>query len=162
MAASPAAAVMVDSAAEIQDAASGAVLAEEAPLPPMAAPKSELISEKSRTSVRMAAAKIAEDLALEEQEELKARELDRKAAEVRASFTALAKSTAQDALKAGAKAAHAKAGELLAKISKLEDEAEKAEVRAAAFTAKSKLEEEQGQELMAVADQALRVGPRSR
>merc|ERR1719213_475831 len=115
----------------------------------MAASKSDLISDKSRASVRMAAKKVAEDLALEEENE--AQKLDREAAEVRASFSSLSKATIQKALGAGSTAAHTKTSELLANIAKLEEEAQKAEVRAAALRAKSKLEMEQGTELMKIA-----------
>lgn len=119
----------------------------------------ELMSEESRNSVRMAAQKVAEELELEEKEEMAARKFDRKAAELRANSTALAKLTVQDALDAGAKAAHKKADELMAKISKLEDEAERAEVRAAALRAKSKMEMEEGNQLMAAAEQSLKQAP---
>lgn len=119
------------------------------------APKTVLISDESRTSVRMAAQKVAEDLALEEKEEDEARTLDRKAAELRMSSSTLSKLTMQNALSVAATAAHTKAKELLATVTKLEDEAQKAEVRAVALRAKSKLEMEQGSELMKVADQAL-------
>jgi len=119
----------------------------------------ELMSEESRNSVRMAAQKVAEELELEEKEEMAARKFDRKAAELRANSTALAKLTVQDALDAGAKAAHKKADELMAQISKLEDEAERAEVRAAALRAKSKMEMEEGNQLMAAAEQSLKQTP---
>lgn len=119
----------------------------------------ELISEESRNSVRMAAKKVADELALEESEEIAARKLDRKAEEVRANSTALAKMTVQDALDAGAKAAHKKADELMKKITEIEEEAERAEVRAAALRAKSKMELEEGNQLMAAAEQALGQSP---
>jgi len=119
----------------------------------------ELISQEMRDSVRMAASKVAEELALEEKEEREARNLDRQAAEIHANSTKLAKQTAQDALDAGAKAAHGKAEELLAKITALEEQAEKAEVRAAALRAKSKMELEEGNQLMAAAEQALKPSP---
>lgn len=118
-----------------------------------------MISADARTSVRQAAQKVAENLALEEKEEMKARELERKAAEDRSNAASLTKSTLQDALSVGSKAAHAKANEMMAKIAKLEDDAQKAEVRRAALMAKSKLEIEQGSELMSVADKALKQAP---
>lgn len=151
-----AATASVDSAAETQQLAPEAAVAKAESSPKMLATSTGLISEESRASVRMAAQKVAEDLALEEKEEMEARESDRQAAAVRASSTALAKLTAQNALAAGAKAAHAKADELMAKVKKLEDEAQKAEVRAAALKAKSKLETEQGRELMNVVNSALK------
>jgi len=113
-------------------------------------------SEATRAAVRSAAADVAEQLFYEEEEEKAARSLDRKAAEIRANSTALAKLTVQDALDAGAVAAHQKAVELLAEITQLEEQAAKAEVRAAALTAKSKLEAEQARDLMSVADSALK------
>lgn len=115
----------------------------------------ELISEESRRSVQKAAQQVADELALVEKEEREARDLDRKAAEVRANATALAKTTAEDALDAGAQAAHAKAAEMMEKITKLEQQAQRAEVRAAALQAKSKMELEDGNELMKAANEAL-------
>jgi len=115
----------------------------------------ELISEESRRSVQKAAQQVADELALVEKEEREARDLDRKAAEVRANATALSKTTAEDALDAGAQAAHAKAAEMMEKITKLEQQAQRAEVRAAALQAKSKMELEDGNELMKAANEAL-------
>lgn len=120
-----------------------------------AAGPAELISEESRTSLQKAAENVAEELDLEEKEEQQARQLDRKAAEARASSTALMKQTTQDALDAGIKVAHTKTDELMAKISKIEDQAERAEVRASALRAKSKMEMEEGKQLMDAAKQAL-------
>lgn len=120
-----------------------------------AAEKVEIISDESRNSMRKAAQSVADELAVEEKEENKAREFDRKAAEIHANSEALVKKTTQDALDAGAKASHAKADELMAQISKLEEQAEKAEVRAAALRAKAKMELEQGNQLMAEANRAL-------
>lgn len=142
--------------ARVEDAALPALEEARTDSSTMEASKSELISDKSRASVRMAAQKVAEDLALEENEENEAQKLDREAAEVRASFSSLSKATIQKALGAGSTAAHTKSSELLANIAKLEEEAQKAEVRAAALRAKSKLEMEQGTELMKIADQALK------
>lgn len=121
--------------------------------------KVELISEESRTSMRMAAQKVTEELDLEESEEREARKSDRKAAEVREKSSALVKQTVQNALDAGSKAAHEKADELMKKIDNLEDQAERAEVRAVALRAKSKMELEEGNQLMAVANQALKESP---
>merc|ERR1719440_1888420 len=117
--------------------------------------KVELISEQSRNSMRQAAQKVAEELAVEEKEENEARRLDRTAAEFHANSEALVKKATQDALDAGAKAAHSKADELMAQISKLEEQAEKAEVWAAALRAKAKMELEEGNQLMAEANRAL-------
>lgn len=115
----------------------------------------ELISEESRASLQKAAQNVAEELSLEEKETNQARQLDRRAAEARADSTALVKQTTQDALDAGVKAAHTKTDELMAKISKLEEQAERAEVRASALRAKSKMEMEEGKQLMAAAQGAL-------
>jgi len=116
----------------------------------------ELISDESRNSMRKAAQEVAEELVLEENEEKEARSLDRDAADVRAQSTAAAKEAVQEALEAGSTAAHTKATELMAKIADLQEQAERAEVRAAALRAKAKVEFEEGNQLMAVADQALK------
>lgn len=115
----------------------------------------ELISEESRTSLRNAAENVAKELGREEQLEQQARELDRRASEARANSTALIKKTSQDALAAGAQAAHTKTDELMAKISNLEDQAERAQVRASALRAKSKMELDEGTQLMAAAQESL-------
>lgn len=115
----------------------------------------ELISEESRTSLRNAAENVAEELGREEQLEQQARELDQRASEARANSTALIKQTSQDALAAGAQAAHTKTDELMSEISNLEDQAERAQVRASALRAKSKMELEEGTQLMAAAQESL-------
>lgn len=117
--------------------------------------RAELISEQSLTSLQKAAASVSEALQLEEKEEQRARELDRKAAEAHGNSAALIKQTMQDAMDAGVKEAHAKADQLMEKISNLEDQAERAEVRAAALKAKSKMEFEEGQDLMVAAKKAV-------
>jgi hypothetical protein len=113
----------------------------------------------TRVTVESAAKEVAEQLFIAETAEARARVLDRKAAEGRANATVLAKLTMQEALNAGATAAHAKANELLAKIAKLEDQAERAQVRSAALHSKAKLETEEASELMEVADRALNHVP---
>jgi hypothetical protein len=115
----------------------------------------ELISEESRTSLRNAAENVAEELGREEQLEQQARELDQRASEARANSTALIKQTSQDALAAGAQAAHTKTDELMSEISNLEDQAERAQVRASALRAKSKMELEEGTQLRAAAQESL-------
>lgn len=141
----------------VAEAQLASVKAVSAPVAPVSAIESaELISDESRNSMRKAAQEVAEGLVLEENEEKEARSLDREAADVRAKSTAVAKQDAQDALEAGSAAAHSKATELMAKIEDLQDQAERAEVRAAALRAKAKIELEEGNQLMAVADQALK------
>jgi len=114
---------------------------------------------KNRATVQSAAKEVAEQLFIAEAAQGRARVLDQNAAEARANATVLAKLTTQEALNAGAAAAHKKADALLAKIAKLEDQAERAEVRSAALHSKAKLETEEATELMAVADKALNHAP---
>jgi len=148
----PALAAVEPTLTEVAPAAENAI-AIEAP----AAESVELISDVARNSMRMAAKKVADELLVEENEENEARALDRSAAETRANSSALAKKTLQDALDASSKAAKAKADELVAQLSSLEEQAERAEVRAAALRAKAKMEAEEGNELMAAAEQAMRL-----
>jgi hypothetical protein len=115
----------------------------------------------ARMTVESAAKEVAEQLFIAETAEARARVLDRKAAENRANATVLAKITTQEALNAGAAAAHQKANELLSQIAKLEDQAERAQVRSAALHSKAKLETEEASELMGVADRALNRVPTS-
>lgn len=128
-------------------------------LTPTAAPVPDL---DPRAMVQSAAKEVAEQLHIAEAAESQARILDRKAAEELANATVLAKLTTQEALNAGAAAAHTKANELLAKVSKLEDQAERAQVRSAALHSKAKLETDEASELMSVADRALNHSPKSR
>jgi len=107
-------------------------------------------------NAQAAAADVVKELAYEEKQEAEARLLDRKAAEFKANSTSLERSTMQGAMEAGTEAARQKAQTLLAKILKLEDEAERAEVRAAALHAKSKAEVQEANELMSVTDAALK------
>lgn len=148
----PALAAVEPTLTEVAPAAENAI-AIEAP----AAESVELISDVARNSMRMAAKMVADELLVEENEENEARGLDRSAAETRANSSALAKKTLQDALDASSKAAKAKADELVAQLSSLEEQAERAEVRAAALRAKAKMEAEEGNELMAAAEQAIRL-----
>jgi len=129
--------------------------------PPPTAPASaieteELISDESRNSMREAAQLVAKELVIEENEEKEGRSLDREAAEVREKSRVAAKEAVQAALDAGAKAAHTKADSLMEKIAALEDQAQRAEVRAAALRAKAKIEREEGNQLLAAAEAALR------
>jgi len=102
-----------------------------------------------------AAALIARELSIQATKENDARFLDRKAAELRANSTALTRQTVQRVLEAGSKAATSKTAELLQTLTKLEDQAEEAEVQAAALRAKSKAELEQASDFMAIANAAL-------
>jgi hypothetical protein len=113
----------------------------------------------TRATVQSAAKEVAEQLAVAEAAQEKARVLDRKAAEQRANATVLAKFTTQEALNAGAAAAHKKASDLLQRISRLEDSAERAQIRSSALHSKAKLETEEASELMMVADHALNQAP---
>jgi len=121
---------------------------------------SSAVATEARVSVQSAAKEVSEQLSIAEAAEAKARVLDRRAAEELANATVLAKLTTQEALNAGAAAAHSKANELLSRIAKLEDQAERAQVRSAALHSKAKLETDEASELMAVADRALNRSPK--
>lgn len=102
-----------------------------------------------------AAALIARELSIQATKETDARFLDRKAAELRANSTALTRQTVQRVMEAGSKAATSKTAQLLQTLTKIEDQAEEAEVQAAALRAKSKAELEQASDFMAIANAAL-------
>jgi hypothetical protein len=124
--------------------------------------KASILAEDSRQAALTAAQRVSEQLLLEEKEERNARDLDRQAADIRSKSITLAKQTAQDALDAGAKAAHENADALLARITQLEDEAAKAEVKAAALRTKSKMEQDEADSFMAVANNAMQISPDTR
>jgi len=140
---------------------------ESRPMPDLVAPSRDaqlssmdfLLQESRSSVVQNAAERVSEELDLKEREELASRRLDRQAAALETQAASIAKATVQDALDAGAAAAHEKANELVAQITTLEDQAEKAEVRAAALRAKSKMEVEEGKQLMKVAATALQESP---
>lgn len=115
----------------------------------------QTLNENSHAPVIDAARKVAEELSLEEKEEQEARTLDLKTAEIRAQSATLVRQTVQDALNAGAEAAQEKSSEVLESFTKLEEEAQRAEVKAAALQAKSKMEAEEARDLMTIANQAL-------
>lgn len=104
---------------------------------------------------QQAAALIAHELSIQATKENDARSLDRKAAELRANSTALTRQTIQRVLEAGSKAASTKTTQLLQTLTKIENEAEEAEVQAAALRAKSKAELEQASDFMSIANAAL-------
>jgi hypothetical protein len=124
---------------------------------PVQESKPDILADDSRQAAFSAAQRVSEQLMLEENEEKEARNLDRQAAEIKSKSVALAKQTAQDALDAGAKAAHESADSLLTQITQLEDEAERAEVKAAALKAKAKLEQDEANSFMAVANNAMQI-----
>lgn len=109
----------------------------------------------SQVNAQVAAKSIVEQLALEERQEQEAQRLERLAAELRANSTSMARFAMQQAMDAGAKAATAKASELLGTLTRLEDAAKDAEVEAAILRAKSKAEVRQADELMSVANSVL-------
>lgn len=112
-------------------------------------------SEEKPPNAQAAASLIAHELSIEASKEKDARFLDRKAAELRANATAITRQTVQRVLDAGSKAASEKTSELLQKLSKIEDQAEQAEVQAAALRAKSRAELEQASDFMSIANAAL-------
>jgi len=109
----------------------------------------------AKPDAQAAAALIARELSIQDTKEKDARFLDRKAADLRANSTALTRQTVQRVLEAGSKAASSKTAQLLQTLSKLEDQAEEAEVQAAALRAKSRAELEQASDFMSIANAAL-------
>jgi len=107
-------------------------------------------------AARSAAASVVEQLSLEERQEVEAQMLEGRATELRANSTALARQTLQRAMEAGSNAAHSKAKSLMETLVKLEDQARRAEVQAAALRAKRHADLLQADELMGVADTALK------
>jgi hypothetical protein len=130
----------------------------ENPLPPLGtrsvAPS--LLTDESRDSAQKAAQEVSEQLLLEQSEEQKARELDSKAMDARAQSNSLAKQTVQAAADASAKAAEQTSNQIMAQIAQIEAKLEAAELKAAALHAKAQIENQQANELMSAADQALR------
>ncbi|CAK0831659.1 unnamed protein product [Prorocentrum cordatum] len=91
----------------------------------------------------------------EAQKELGAQELDRQAALLRANATAILRRAQQDASESGMLAARAKAEELHSSLVKLQGDAMRAEVRAAAVKAKAEAELTEANDLMFVAESGL-------
>lgn len=109
-----------------------------------------------RSNAQSAANTIVKELALESREEAQAQVLEHRAAELRANSTALSRRMIQNAMAAGSKAAAQKAKEVLATLLHLETEETRKEVAAAALRAKAKAELREAQELMSIADTALK------
>jgi len=111
---------------------------------------------ESRVSSKKAASEVINLLSLEAQEDSKAELLTRHSIELRANASSIARTASEQALKAGAEAAQKVAGQLLDKISKLELQAKDDEVKAAQLRAKSHADIMHADQLMAVADKALK------
>jgi len=111
---------------------------------------------ETRTSAKKAASEVVKQLSLEASEESKAEEFSTRAAELRANASSIARMASEQALKAGAQAAQEMARQLLDKISKLEQQAKEDEVEAAQLRAKSHADITHADQLMAVADSALK------
>jgi len=111
---------------------------------------------ETRTSAKKAASEVVKQLSLEASEESKAEEFSTRAAELRANASSIARMASEQALKAGAQAAQKMAQQLLDKISKLEQQAKEDEVEAAQLRAKSHADITHADQLMAVADSALK------
>jgi hypothetical protein len=114
---------------------------------------------EQKVAIQDMAQRVADQLTLEETEEMEARNLDRQAAAMRANFTMLAKTTEEDALEAGVAAAEKKSIEMLDVLAKLQDQAERAEVKGAALREKSKMEYDEANELMSLANKAFLQQP---
>lgn len=126
---------------------------------PMAQASVGAVSYSTQESAQKVASTVVDQLALEAQKAREAQALERQAMELRANSTELARRTEEMATEAAEQAASAKAAEVLRQLSDLEDKAKHAEIEAAALRAKAKAELDQADELMAVADQALKVQP---
>jgi hypothetical protein len=111
----------------------------------------------SQVAARQAASTVVDQLAAEAQMEREAQALERRAVELRANSSELARRTEEMAAQAAAQAAGSTAAQMLQQMTSLEDKAKHAEIEAAALRAKAKAELDQADELMAVADQALKV-----
>jgi hypothetical protein len=109
-----------------------------------------------RSTAQSAADTIVKQLALESREQEQAQVLEHRAAELRANSTALSRRMIQSAMAAGSKAAAQKAQEVLTSLLSLETEETRKEVAAAALRAKAKAELREAQELMSIADTALK------
>lgn len=114
----------------------------------------EIMSEEQRKIIRESAENVAKALRVEANEERQARVFARQASDIQANSAVLARKGYSDALHAGATAARAKADELMAQISKLGEQAERAGIKAGALRAQAKVEFDQGHELMAIAQEA--------
>lgn len=110
----------------------------------------------TRVDAHRAASTVVDQLGAEAQMDREAQALEHKASELRANSTELARKTEEMAAAAAAQAASEKADQLLQQLTVLEDKAKHAEIEAAALRAKAKAELEQADELMAVADDALK------
>mmetsp|Transcript_64733 Transcript_64733/g.179516 ORF Transcript_64733/g.179516 Transcript_64733/m.179516 type:complete len:362 (+) Transcript_64733:114-1199(+) len=107
-------------------------------------------------TTRDVAKSIVEQLTLEERAEAEAQALERKAAELRANSTTIVRLTLQRAEKASERSASQKASELLDRLTKLEKEATKDEVEAASMRAQTRGDLLQVDDVMGVADEALK------
>lgn len=110
----------------------------------------------TRVDAHRAASTVVDQLGEEAQMDREAQALEHKASELRANSTELARKTEEMAAAAAAQAASEKADQLLQQLTVLEDKAKHAEIEAAALRAKAKAELDQADELMAVADDALK------
>jgi len=146
-------------AAKIEAATSNAAAASEIPAASTALLAEELPQKREKDDAKLdaqaSAALVAHELSIAATKQSEARSLDLKAAELRANSTAFMQQTSQRVLEAGSKAASDKATQLLQTLAKLENEAEEAEVQAAALRAKSGAELEQANDYMVVANAAL-------
>jgi len=122
----------------------------------LSASSSEVGEAENSGTASSSANVVVDQLNLEAQDENQAQALERKALELRANASHLARRSSQRATIAGAKAAKAKAEELLQSLTQLEHRAAEAEVEAAALRAKSNAELAQADELMGVADPLLK------
>lgn len=112
---------------------------------------------QSPASLQILASTLVKQLALQAAAENEAQALEHRSADLRANATALAREAKEQAILVADQAAKAKAAELLKTILELDERAKEAEVEAASLRAKTQAEQVQGDGLMAVADDALRL-----
>lgn len=125
-------------------------------LPSPAAVEKRVQAAQKNVEMRVAAlSEYAEQTALEASKEAEAQELDRQASLLRANATAMLRRSQQAASQQGSTAARVKAEELFKSLVELQNEAMRAEVRAAATRAKSEAELKEVNDLMFVAQHGL-------
>ncbi|CAE7217966.1 AGMAT [Symbiodinium sp. KB8] len=104
-----------------------------------------------------AAEAVVKELAVQSEAEDQAQAFSRRAIELRANATSLAKVSSQRALRAGATAGEAKARELIQQLEAMEQRAAEAEAQAAALRKRADAELQQADDFSSIANSAMKV-----
>ncbi|CAJ1404596.1 unnamed protein product [Effrenium voratum] len=104
-----------------------------------------------------AAEAVVKELNLESQAEEQAQSFERRAVELRANATAVAKLSSQRALRAGAVAGETKAKDLLQQVLAIEQKASEAEAQAAALRKRAAAELRQADDFSSIANAAMKM-----